>query len=273
MRGLSNRDSKGRNAGRDLTGQRIGIVTVLEPTGENDSSGYRIWRARCDCGTILTWPSYRFGRGPAICRCATRAQRSALREGRVTRRATPEEEALLLTTAYQAARRYPRQHLSEGWDGDDLVGEALLAAWRAFQSYDPAAGTSLSTWVTGACRNAIREAFRQCDPLSRSERAHYRAQSQEDPNTESPRQVHSMPTLDEAFAPEERLEERVFLRITVAGALQELPERTRKIVLMIAVGEWSNGAVAAHFGISHSRVTQIYQGALRKLKPALEDAL
>lgn len=35
---------------KDLTGQRFGRLTVLEPTGKRDGKGSIYWRCRCDCG-------------------------------------------------------------------------------------------------------------------------------------------------------------------------------------------------------------------------------
>ena len=34
----------------DLTGQRFGKLTALEPTKDRDQNGVTVWRCRCDCG-------------------------------------------------------------------------------------------------------------------------------------------------------------------------------------------------------------------------------
>ena len=38
-----------RTAGKDLTGQRFGHLTVIEKTGQTENK-YRLWLCRCDCG-------------------------------------------------------------------------------------------------------------------------------------------------------------------------------------------------------------------------------
>lgn len=35
---------------RDLSGQRFGKLTAIEPT-EKRKNGYVVWRCRCDCGS------------------------------------------------------------------------------------------------------------------------------------------------------------------------------------------------------------------------------
>ena len=37
-------------ASADITGQRFGRLTALEPTGRRDEKGSVVWRCRCDCG-------------------------------------------------------------------------------------------------------------------------------------------------------------------------------------------------------------------------------
>ena len=40
---------------RDITGQRFGLLTAVQPTEERTKNGTAIWRCRCDCGNeILT---------------------------------------------------------------------------------------------------------------------------------------------------------------------------------------------------------------------------
>ena len=42
-----------RTAGKDLTGQRFGHLTVIEKTGQTENK-YRLWLCRCDCGKEIT---------------------------------------------------------------------------------------------------------------------------------------------------------------------------------------------------------------------------
>lgn len=47
---------------KDLTGLRLGKLTVLEPTEERNR-GAVVWKCRCDCGNVITVESRRL-----ICR-------------------------------------------------------------------------------------------------------------------------------------------------------------------------------------------------------------
>lgn len=61
MSTIVKRSGDGRNVGHDLKGRRFHSLTVLERTARR-SNGYIIWRARCDCGTVVELPSYVFVR-------------------------------------------------------------------------------------------------------------------------------------------------------------------------------------------------------------------
>jgi hypothetical protein len=45
---------------KDLTGLRIGTLTVLRFTGDKDKWGYYLWEAQCDCGNKIIRASCRF---------------------------------------------------------------------------------------------------------------------------------------------------------------------------------------------------------------------
>lgn len=59
---------------KDLTGKRIGILTVLEYSGKN-SNGYHTWKCQCDCGNIITRTGKSLKRGGnASCGCLHKAK-------------------------------------------------------------------------------------------------------------------------------------------------------------------------------------------------------
>jgi len=78
METVVNRDPiTGRNLGRDLTGHKTGQLEVIEPTDKRCPHGYRIWKARCSCGTIIERPSYLFVRtkqGQKSCGCGPKGR-------------------------------------------------------------------------------------------------------------------------------------------------------------------------------------------------------
>ena len=63
---------------KDLTGLRLGKLTVLEPTEER-SRGAVVWKCRCDCGNVITVESRRLKPG-AVYSCRTSLIFSASRQ-------------------------------------------------------------------------------------------------------------------------------------------------------------------------------------------------
>lgn len=54
---------------KDLTGLRLGKLTVLEPTEERNR-GAVVWKCRCDCGNVITVESRRLKPGAVYsCGC------------------------------------------------------------------------------------------------------------------------------------------------------------------------------------------------------------
>lgn len=52
----------------DLTGQRLGKLTVLEPTDQR-SNRSKVWRCRCDCGNEIFADTRQLMRGKSSCGC------------------------------------------------------------------------------------------------------------------------------------------------------------------------------------------------------------
>lgn len=60
------------NRVRDLTGQRFGSLTAIEPTDER-YDGQVVWRCRCDCGNVCDIPSRRLISGTVMsCGCQSK---------------------------------------------------------------------------------------------------------------------------------------------------------------------------------------------------------
>lgn len=57
---------------KDINGQRFGLLTALEPTGEKDRRD-RVWRCLCDCGREVSYPATRLLTGNTLsCGCLRR---------------------------------------------------------------------------------------------------------------------------------------------------------------------------------------------------------
>ncbi len=59
---IEDRDSRGRNRARDITGMRSGKLTATHPTGGKCPNGDSVWSALCECGNVVERPSYWFRR-------------------------------------------------------------------------------------------------------------------------------------------------------------------------------------------------------------------
>lgn len=63
----------------NLTGQKFGRLTVIEPTEEKNKDGRRIWKCQCDCGNIKLTTCQNLKRGHCTsCGCKNKEQIAAL---------------------------------------------------------------------------------------------------------------------------------------------------------------------------------------------------
>lgn len=199
-----------------------------------------------------------------------------------------------------AAARWPCGPECRGLDHDDLVAEALAAAWEKLLTFDPAKGVAITTWLVVGCRSAIQEALRKADILSRKERAAYReamtrhlTDPEYYPEPESPRVIESveelladlriesdgsyklrrlpvewMPVLGQPDPAIESAPDRIDRERIVKTALAVLTERERALVLARINGATLDG-IAAMLGLSDTRTHQIWHDAIRRMRAAV----
>lgn len=55
--GCANKEQVSKLNKKDLTGQKFGLLTVLEETSQRDSGGCIIWKCKCDCQNICYVPT------------------------------------------------------------------------------------------------------------------------------------------------------------------------------------------------------------------------
>lgn len=66
----------------DLTGQKFGRLTVMEPYGVN-SSGNQLWKCKCDCGNDYITESYHLRKGLTVsCGCYRKDYPPAYKHGK-----------------------------------------------------------------------------------------------------------------------------------------------------------------------------------------------
>lgn len=171
-----------------------------------------------------------------------------------------------LRLAPYCVRRFLRRYRvppSLGLDMDDLVSEAVLALCRAAQRWEPArgsfstyAGATIHNWLLNVCRLGRRSVVDRLEFVSLST-----------PVGETGDDC----LLDLLPDPEAQVEDRVSdseLVDALHRAIDELPERERKIVLGIMGGR-TVASIAQESGCSRQRVAQIHSRAIRRLRLTL----
>lgn len=132
-------------------------------------------------------------------------------------------------------------------DAPDLVQEALLAAWRRLEDYDPAKGSFLA-WVASGVRGRVLNL----------RRGRGRLQSFLDRFRDQPE-----PELDQPHG-------AVDARITLAKLLSVLTPRQREVVGLYELGEFSGRETAQILGIAEASVRSIARDARAQLKAVAE---
>lgn len=156
---------------------------------------------------------------------------------------TPEE----LYNAYrEKVERYICSHVRNEHDRADIVQQVFLNAISALESYDPERA-AVSTWLYAITRNAVIDYYRSLEktPLSADD-DELRLLSQ-----------------DDRPLSEETLE-------ALADALEQLPERERKIIVFRFYRGYSAKETAEKVGISYANVRFLQYAALKKLRRLLE---
>jgi RNA polymerase sigma factor for flagellar operon FliA len=177
---------------------------------------------------------------------------------------------------------------------EDLVQTGTLGLIDAVRRYDPSKGIPFPAYARYRIRGAILDALRALDWATRNQRKQRKAMALETSVDGSPRResrklrffslgpVVSLSSRhesqDELPAPDfpcceelhpDRLYEAHEAQELVRKALEVLPERHRKVVLMYYSGDWSMRAIGRTLGVNESRVSQIHKSALDKMKRVL----
>ena len=139
---------------------------------------------------------------------------------------------------------------------EDLVQRALLEAGRT-QSWEPG---RLRAWLTGVVRKLAKQHFRtESRRRSREQRVVEAAEAR----ALGIRDAAAIPT------PEE-LAQQVEAQNLLSGAVMDLPEKYRTVMLQFYYGEWSQKRIADHHGISVRAVETRLRRARERLRIRLE---
>lgn len=159
---------------------------------------------------------------------------------------TPEE---LYNGYREKVERYICSHVQNEHDRADIVHQVFLNAISALDSYDPSRG-AIGTWLYAITRNAVNDYYRK---LSR------------EPAAEDIELMQLIPAQDDRILTNENLE-------SLASALEQLPDRERKIIVLRFYHGLSSKETAERVGVSYSNVRFLQYNALKKLRRFLEEA-
>ena len=177
---------------------------------------------------------------------------------------------------------------------DDLIQTGTLGLIDAVRRYDPSKGIPFPAYARYRIRGAILDSLRSLDWATRNQRTQRKAAASFNSDDESgnarPAQLtffslgpvvslsSRRETNEELPVPDvpcgenlhpDRLFEASEAKELVMKALDVLPERYRKVVVMYYSGDWSMRDIGRSLGVNESRVSQIHKAALGKMKRAL----
>jgi RNA polymerase sigma-70 factor (ECF subfamily) len=138
------------------------------------------------------------------------------------------------------ARRLPGPEVA------DATQEVFVSAWRARHQFDQARG-SLSQWLFGIARNTCVAFHRR--------------------GGRTPEPVDELPTVRGGAA---SAVDDVADRLVLAGALEQLPDRQRRVVMASFVDGWTNQEVAERLELPLGTVKSDIRRGLRTLRVLLE---
>ncbi len=166
---------------------------------------------------------------------------------------------------------------------NDLVHDGVVGLLECARRYDPSRGVDFRTYAAYRIRGAILDGLRARDPLPRSVRRALKAADRQAAagaagpgRTRRALLVTHLVSLDEAGAvpedgaePEERLL-ALELGHTLRRAVAALSVRDRQVLYFRFTRGWRLREVAAHYGISITRVAEVQDRAIRRLRQALD---
>jgi RNA polymerase sigma factor (sigma-70 family) len=136
---------------------------------------------------------------------------------------------------------YVAYRIGAGAAAEDVTGEAFARGWRYRRTYDPSRGTPES-WLIGIARRVLAEGFGGREvPMD------------ELPEREDPADEYS----------------RCLDRITLAQAMDRLPDRDRELLAMRYGAQMSTREIADHLKIEANTIDVALTRARRRLRGML----
>ena len=216
-------------------------------------------------------------------------------------------ERLLLGNSgliWSVARRY----YGRGVDPEDLYQLGCLGFLKAVRGFDPGYGTQFSTYAVPKIAGEIRRFLRDDGTVKVSRGLKERSAALRQTRQELSQRLGREPTLSElsaatGLAPEDiaaadtaslsvaslqseagedgftlesvlgsdGMEDEVVERLTLRGAIDALPQRERKVILLRFYKNLTQERVARVLGVSQVQVSRIERRAIGRLRESLSD--
>ncbi|MFC7550952.1 sigma-70 family RNA polymerase sigma factor [Plantactinospora sp. GCM10030261] len=185
---------------------------------------------------------------------------------------TPTGEYARLEPFRTELTGYCYRMLGSGFDAEDAVQDALLRAWRSFDSYDERRG-SLRTWLyriaTNVCLDMLRGRHRRALAVDLGPAG--RAGSDIGAPVTEHAWIQPVPdrlVLSPDGGPEDQAVQRETIRLAFLAVLQLLPPRQRAALILRDVLRWSATEVAELLDCTVASVTSAVQRARATLAAA-----
>src|SRR5580704_2593270 len=143
---------------------------------------------------------------------------------------------------------------------DDLVSDGMIGLIQAVDRFDRSRDLKFKTYAQHRIRGAMLDFLRDEDPLSRTERRRVQESAADlSPTTVSLDEIQ----LHRLAAP---APPAFTTRIDVRGARRNLSPRENRVIALLYDFDWQSREVAAELRVNESRVSQIKQRAIAKLR-------
>lgn len=147
---------------------------------------------------------------------------------------------------------------------DDLVGAGTVGLIQAVDRFDSSRGRKFKTYAQHRIHGAMLDFLREEDPLSRTERRRVRESAESlGPATVSLDSIQ----LQRLTAP---AQPAFTTRLDVREARRSLSSRENRVIALLYDFDWQSREVAAELHVNESRVSQIKQRAIAKLRIVFE---
>jgi RNA polymerase sigma factor (sigma-70 family) len=152
---------------------------------------------------------------------------------------------------------------------DDLTSAGTIGLIEAVQRFDSTRGLKLRSYAQHRIWGAMLDFLRSADPLSRSERRRVRASNETGSTTISLDQMPE-PVLHRLAAKDGTGASAMTAASDIRKVRQCLSARENRVVSLLFDLGWASRQVAAELNVHESRVSQIKQRALGKLRAKLQ---